>query len=102
MDDTPSIEDAHLELLISESHVSASEKSWLRWVKRVEAALGHDLDGNDSCEARAAGMADGYSLDGAHDAWAAGVPAWIYAVDVQAEKKFRAIQAYGCDQGYRL
>ena len=46
--------------------------AWERWAQAVEAALGFDLDGDDSDDARRAGTSDGYSLDGAYDAWRRG------------------------------
>lgn len=40
------------------------EMAWLKWIHRLEARLGFDIDGNET--------ADGYSLDSAFAAFAAG------------------------------
>ena len=48
----------HLEFAAYES-AQLDETNWERWVKAAETALGFDLDGDE--------IADGYSLDGAHD-----------------------------------
>jgi hypothetical protein len=77
----------HLEFAALESYVSPQEKNWIKWTEKVEAILGHDLDGENSEAAKAVGTADGYSLDEAHDAWLANVTAEQYAVEVEAAKK---------------
>lgn len=58
-----------------ESYVSPSENRWLRWVKRVESLLGHDLDGDQD--------SDGYSLDFAHASFEAGVTAENYVEELR-------------------
>lgn len=73
----------HLEFAVLESYVSPRDRNWEKWVNRVEVLLGHDLDGNNSEAAKAAGTADGYSMDEAHDAWLAGATAEQYAAEVQ-------------------
>jgi hypothetical protein len=45
---------------------SPGERKWLAWCEQAEKLLGHDLDGDD---VDASGC--GYSLDEAHDAFAA-------------------------------
>lgn len=62
-----------------ESYVSDSEQQWLRWVKKVERLLGHDLDGNQD--------RDGYSLDLAYDCWKQGDVPEQYVSYVAVEKK---------------
>ena len=49
----------HIELWQSETHVSKSERAWLKYIKAVEVKLGHDLDGDQDV--------DGYSIDTCHD-----------------------------------
>lgn len=61
--------------MAGESHVSASEKAWLRWVKQVERLLGHSLDGDQEV--------DGYSLDFAHDAFCDGLSPQDYVDEVR-------------------
>ena len=51
--------------LASEAFVSAKEKDWLRWINVAEKIAGHSLDGDQDT--------DGYSLDGAYDAFEAGL-----------------------------
>lgn len=51
--------DTHLEIHKNETFTSTHEKRWLRWVKEVEAGLGHDLDGDQD--------ANGYSIDLGYD-----------------------------------
>lgn len=75
----------HLEFAAAES-VALETTGWDRWFAAAEKAVGHDLDGDDSDIARAAGTADGYSVDGAYDAWRAGMTVAQYAQQV-AERK---------------
>lgn len=71
-------------------HFAASESAalqptdWEVWAERVEKALGHDLDGEDSDAARKAGTSDGYSLDGAYAAWRRGDSVMQHVADVRA------------------
>lgn len=53
--------DDHMSLWQSETWESAHDKAWYRWVKEVEALLGHDLDGNFK--------EDGYSFDTSYEMW---------------------------------
>ncbi len=69
-------EGSHAEFAAGESYVSPRERTWLKWVKRVEKILGHDLDGDQD--------RDGYSLDYAHDAFADGLSAEEYAAEARA------------------
>ena len=62
---------------------------WLAWVERAEAFLGHDLDGDNSAEARVAGTSDGYSLDGAYDAFCAGSTAEAYVRSVKSNPAYK-------------
>ncbi len=57
---------------------------WERWAERVEKMLGFDLDGDDSEAAREAGTSDGYSLDGAYEAWRRGDTAEQHVAAVRA------------------
>lgn len=68
----------HLALAASESYVSPTERDWLRWVRKVEHALGHSIDGNQ--------QTDGYSLDYAHDYWVNCDTVDVYVADVRAAK----------------
>ena len=68
--------------MAGESYESPSERQWLRWVKRVERLIGCDLDGNQA--------SDGFSLDFAYDAWAAGDTAEAYAEEVRIEIAMRS------------
>lgn len=51
-----------------------SERAWLRWVRKVEAHLGHDIDGDQD--------RDGYCLDMAYDAFKAGTSVEAYCATV--------------------
>lgn len=76
----------HLALWQSENYVSPREVQWYAWVRAAELRLGHDLDGDNSEAAKAAGTSCGYSLDEAHDAFADGVTVADYVAEVIAEK----------------
>lgn len=81
-DDTPNVfEGSHAEFVASESHVSPGERAWLAWVRRVEAILTHDLDGNQE--------RNGYSLDFANDAFHDGLTAEEYAAEVKADPTYK-------------
>lgn len=79
-------EGSFLEFVQSESYVGPGERAWLRWVKEAEKLLCHDLDGDNSEAAKAAGTACGYSLDEANDAFQDGLTAEEYVAEVIAEK----------------
>lgn len=64
---------------------SNSERAWLSWCARVEKILGHDLDGDET-------QGDSYSLDGAHDAWMAGVSPHGYAREVCERENDEAVR----------
>lgn len=68
---------------------NAGDRAWFAFCNRVEIILGHDLDGDDCADSRAAGKNDGYSLDGAYDAWRAGTKADDYAASVRANPDYR-------------
>lgn len=58
------------------SHDSDSDRRWFKFLRDAEKALGlKDMDGDE--------REDGYSLDGAHDAFCAETPVMMY---VQAVK----------------
>lgn len=80
---------AFMDFAASESTQLDSDAAWLAWCDRAEAILGHDLDGDDSVESKAAGKSDGYSLDGAYDAFLDGVTADGYAQAVKADPAYR-------------
>lgn len=61
-----------LEPLFQDSPSRRGEKAWLRWIAAAEKVAGHDLDGDNSAQARAAGTACGYSLDEALEAFERG------------------------------
>lgn len=73
-EDTPSLEHPFMDFVASESHVSAGDRAWERWVNRAERELGHSLDGNQE--------RDGYSVDYAYDAWKDGVSVDDYVAEV--------------------
>ena len=52
--------------------------AWLRWAAKVEAILGHDLDGDQD--------SDGYSIDGANDLYEDGCSPQIAATEFRALK----------------
>lgn len=70
MSDHPS---DHIALWDVENYQSVSERVWLVWIDKVEELLGCDPDGENSDAAKAAGTADGYSLDEFHDMWKQGL-----------------------------
>ena len=49
---------------------------WYRWLAYASKLAGHDLDGDENV--------DGYSLDGAYDAWEAGESAASYVTRTNA------------------
>jgi len=53
------MDDNHMDIWHAETYVSHEEEAWERWADRVEALLGHDLDGSL--------VEDGYALDYAFD-----------------------------------
>lgn len=55
-----------------------SERAWLAWAAKVEARLGHDLDGDQEI--------DGYSIDFALDAFRAGTSVSAYCSSVTARR----------------
>ena len=75
----------HLALWQSENYVSPGEQAWLRWVKKVERLLGHELDGNQD--------RDGYSLDFAYDCWKHGDTPEAYVKEVADAKAALARKA---------
>lgn len=80
---------AFMDFAAGESAQLNSDAAWLAWCDRAETILGHDLDGDDSAESKAAGKADGYSLDGAYDAFLDGVTADGYAQAVKSSPAYR-------------
>lgn len=56
---------------------------WERWITKAEKLAGHDLDGNNTAEAQAAGTADGYSYDDAMAAYDAGSTAAAYVASIR-------------------
>lgn len=69
-------EGSFMEFVAGESFVSDSERAWLRWARKVERLLVHDLDGDQSTE--------GHSDDYAYAAWEAGDSPEEYAAAVRA------------------
>lgn len=61
----------------------ASERAWMRWIKKAEALLEHDLDGNDVDEAGC-----GYSLDESYDKFRAGMTAEDYVALVKGRNRY--------------
>ncbi|SJK83763.1 hypothetical protein [Halomonas elongata] len=65
----------HIETGMLES-TQAAPSQFERWAVNAERILGHDLDGTE--------WIDGYSIDGARDAWRAGATPAEYAAQVHA------------------
>lgn len=80
---------AFMNFAASESAQLDSDAAWLAWIYHAEAILDHDLDGDDSAESKAAGKSDGYSLDGAYDAFLDGVTPEGYAQAVKTNPAYR-------------
>ena len=78
-----------MDFAVGESAQLDADAAWSAWVKRAEAVLGHNLDGDDSAPARAAGKIDGYSLDGAYDAFCASVTVDAFVRTVMANPVYR-------------
>lgn len=72
----------HLEFAKYESNQIYAEDPWLAFVAKVEILIGHDLDGDNSVDAIGAGTADGYSIDGAYEAWRRGETAEAHAQQI--------------------
>ena len=64
------------------------ERQYYAWCAKVEAILGHDLDGNDENEAGA-----GYSLDEALAYFEAGDTPAEYAAEVQSRARYTKPEA---------
>lgn len=62
-----------------------SERAWFKFVRLVEAALGHDLDGNDVDRING----DGFSLDEAHDWFELGRTAVDYIDEVRSRPRYK-------------
>ena len=71
------MEDDHMALWRSENDDSDSD--WLYWIAKVEALVGHDLDGSQT--------EDGYSLDTAYEMYEAGLTALQAASIVRVSEK---------------
>jgi hypothetical protein len=61
----------HLEFAASES-AALLPTAWEKWIEKAEKLAGHHLDGDQSV--------DGYSLDGAFEAWKGGLSPEVYTV----------------------
>ncbi len=81
--DESALENAHLELWVSENRVSKSEMSWNRWTNRAEKLFGHNLDGDQDI--------DGYSLDYAYKAWQDGLTPKQYVAKVGLSQRIREV-----------
>lgn len=68
---------------------SASDRSWYRWVDKVEALFGHDLDGSDVDQAGC-----GYSMDEGYEEWSRGTSPEGYVSLVKSRDRY-----VGEDQG---
>lgn len=62
---------------------SSSERAYFRWCAKVEALLGHDLDGNDAAETGC-----GYSLDEACDIFDSGTSPEDYVEEIKARPRY--------------
>ena len=65
----------HIAVWQAETYESDSDRSWYAFIDQVEKLMGRDPDGDNSDAAKAAGTADGYSLDEFHDLWEDGLTA---------------------------
>jgi hypothetical protein len=54
--------------------------AWDRWIANAERIAGHNLDGDEY-------EGDGYSVDGAHDAFCAGMSASLYVAGINRRKR---------------
>lgn len=70
----------HLEVWELERQSEDGDAKWLRYVTEIEAIIGRhgELDGDEG---------DGFSLDGAHDAWRAGVSPAAYVKGVRDARR---------------
>lgn len=64
--------------------------AWDRWIAKAEKLIGHNLDGDDSDAAKAAGIACGYSLDEAFDHFKRGTTPEAYVTLVSTSSRYRA------------
>ena len=81
-------EGSHLEFAAGESAALADDTAWSRWCIDAERLIGGGLDGDET--------ENGYSLDGAYDAYSAGRSAAQYAATVKARPNFAArLDQYG-------
>lgn len=78
-----------MDFAASESAQLNSDASWMAWIDRAEAILGHDLDGDNSAPAKAQGRSDGFSLDDAYDAFLDGITPTAYAAAVKSDPAYR-------------
>jgi len=77
----------HMEVWENEMYQLCSDNEWLAWAKRVEARLGHSLDGEEED--------DGYSIDGALQAFERGATVEEYSRAVIQAEISAAIAAEG-------
>lgn len=58
--------------------------AWERWVTKVQATVGHDLDGN--------WYIDGYSMDTTYEMWQSGLTPADAAASIFLEKRDRPLK----------
>ncbi|MBP6443577.1 MAG: hypothetical protein KA267_06105 [Gemmatimonadales bacterium] len=90
--DTPSLDD-HPQAIFERGERIDSDSVWIEWTERVEALLGHSLDGNDpdyASENRPPDSGDGYSLDEALEWHDRGLTPEYYAANVQHRRRYAA------------
>lgn len=66
----------HVEFGLAESAAATCHTAWDRWIDKAKKLAGHDLDGDQ--------REDGYSLDGAYDAFCDGHTPEQYVASITA------------------
>ena len=73
----------HLDNSFHDHEMNVGDGAWERWAIKAEKIAGHSLDGDNSDAAKAAGTADGYSLDNAFEAWKSGLSPAVYIKSIK-------------------
>lgn len=76
IEDTPCLDTTFRDIERS----ATTSTAWDRWVAQAERMAGHSLDGDEF-------EGDGYSLDGAHEAFRAGMSASLYVAGINRRKR---------------
>ena len=73
----------HLDTSFHDHEMDIEDDNWDCWIAQAEKIARHNLDGENSEAARAAGTADGYSLDDAFNAYRAGMSPAAYVRSIK-------------------